>query len=408
MQWSHSVVVVTACAALACGGGHQTPSTDAENTPPADEMASETGSPAQPMPVDAATPTPGVAPENQTETGPSPPGAAAADPDALDELGDAATPMLVAPDPEESMATTPAPQVPGDASAPLAVEADGGAVNTLVLDQNTLSFGFQPYATTSPGEIVAFGLGITGFAPEAGLCVHQYWTDITMKGTCFATPDVELVASSAEDCWSDPNRDFSPNVDVQTAEGCFQMDEDLVDTRLDVDSELFTGRIVADNRAGRVSFGLKIVTSEEQSHFVQANSSTQEQPWVQGYYEGEPTSFFETYGTPGCDNPPLTMNLGAPTMPDPSNWVWSLDTELLTVWDASIGVADAGGCEIRRSAPSGRYSVELCFSDEYLHDDTGQHVTNPICVSLDFTLPTRMVLATATPDGTLVSNTQVQ
>jgi hypothetical protein len=286
-----------------------------------------------------------------------------------------------------------------DAGAP-ENDASVSEVPTLRLDPETLSFFMLPIGS------VRFAVG--GFSAEHGLCASIIWWDERTRCGDLGESRVYVVLSEADappcEAW-----DYQPNVETTRAEGCVDVpplgenglvEVGLVDVELDVSGELFSGRIIADNRStfspARVSLGLTVTSAAPVTLYVPRGDTQGSPGWVQGYRDLQAVNFFDRQSVPNCDGSEPGDAVGS----DQVFMDHATTGAVFTTWDGNLYVevqdAQTGGlCETPEPAPPGEYSVELCFGASVLDDDSGNSVLDVVCVTEPFELPTESVFAQA-------------
>jgi hypothetical protein len=281
---------------------------------------------------------------------------------------------------------------------------DGGApesdasvaeLPTLRLDPETLSFFTLPIGS------IRYAVG--GHSAEHGLCASIIWWDDPTRCGDLSESRAYVVLSEADappcEGW-----DYGPNVETTRAEGCVDArmpgEKGLVDLELDVSGELFSGRIIADNRStfspAPVTFGLFVTSAEPATLYVQSGGTQGSPGWVQGYRDGEAVNFFDRRNVPNCDGSPSSDVVG-----NVQTFMQNAVTgAVFTTWDGNLYVETdsegSGFCETHEPAPPGDvYSVQLCFGADVLPNGSGDWVLDPVCVLEPFELPTENVFAEA-------------
>ncbi len=269
----------------------------------------------------------------------------------------------------------------------------------IVLAPDTLVFT----ATDDFGPTIVLG----GYDPDAGVCARLVWAasgnELPLGATCFQgrfQPMIVAAAVTSHDgaCTSEELEQLSqypPN----SVTGCIDASAlsgsgvDLVDVVVEVDSDAFVGSIVADNRSSReprpITLGLTYVTDAWEDVYVQSRGSMGYPDWVRVWRDGEQVRIFDSC-LPTCDGRTdgSCADVGGVT----SIMVDNLMGTAYANWDGYLyEYNERSTCETRTPAPDGTYQVEMCFGYALHGVDGGDWVTDPTCVTQEFTLPTDLV-----------------
>lgn len=272
----------------------------------------------------------------------------------------------------------------------------GAVVDEIVLHPDTMIF----YERINELREIA----VIGYDAEVGACAGLSWiapdTELVLAATCSGVLDQTMkraVVLTHDGPCTREEMDQLSWVDAQSLEGCIDggqlSDLTLVDAVAEVESEAFTGRIIADNRSSRtpspVTFGLVYATDVPARVYVQSNGGNGYLSWVNLTRGGLPVQMIDTCYT-NCDDrdSECKNDLG---FVETILWNDSYGSGYVT-WDGYLYERDeALGCETRTPAPDGLYEVEMCFGYDYDPIDSGDWVIDPTCVTQAFTLPTELV-----------------
>ncbi|MBN1606116.1 MAG: hypothetical protein JW940_05760 [Polyangiaceae bacterium] len=278
--------------------------------------------------------------------------------------------------------------------------AGTGARDEIVLDPNTMVF-FDPMYHVRSAAVV-------GYDPERRVCAALVWfdpgSDLILGATCASAsefpPGVALALDQDGPCMPEDLPSYS-SLEPLSVEGCLDVSQmsgsgmDLVDAVAELESETFTGRIVADNRSSRdprpVTFGLTYLTDTPVYVYVQSNAGDGYPGWASVTHDGEPVNIFGGC-RPNCDGSNVRDCGSGEGAAAPIVNRDDQGSAYLT-WDGYLYEYDVGNdCEIRTPASAGAYQVQMCFGYDANTTDSGDWVIDPTCVTQDFTLPTDLVV----------------
>jgi hypothetical protein len=311
---------------------------------------------------------------------------------------DACLPPVYCPDAEDAA-------IP-DAKEDISVETDVKITkDKLVLDPSTLTFFGLP--------INSVRFAVSGYDPDAKVCVTIIW-DFSNNGEYEGAhcddfypsfPYVIIIPDAKGQCgqW-----DYGSNIAMVKAEGCVDFDDfapagmDLVDVSVQVQSPMFTGTIIADNRTVKtpqpVSFGLAYITDIPENVYVQKSDELGLPAWLKVKKDGKEIWLFDRCDIPLCDKPSGVCGAALPTVLNITNNSYSGSVYL--TWDGKIRTVDpVKNCLKSSPAETGNYTAEFCFGWQVQGYGAPATVVNPICKELDFTLPAEKVVYYANYGG---------
>ena len=274
--------------------------------------------------------------------------------------------------------------------------ADVASGPRLVLDPSTLTFFDLPIGSLRGA--------VSGFAPAAGLCVTIVW-DYSNTGHAPGAwcdvfqpmfPYVLLVESHTGGCrdW-----DYAGNAEVTAATGCVDFallaaaSMNLVDVEVAVSSPLFTGTVVASNRAALapspVQFSLRASAGEGDA-WVQTADDFGLPTWVSVERDGDPLLLFDRCDLPLCGGSAGVCGVVQHQVRNLAEGGTEGQVDLF--WDGRERVESAAGdCRDRVPVGSGQYVAVFCWAAQ--RAASGVDLEDPTCVRVPFRYPVGIVAA---------------
>ena len=265
----------------------------------------------------------------------------------------------------------------------------GELPDTLVLDPDSLIFFGLP--------IGSLRMAVSGHDPDARVCASIIW-DYSNHGEYLGAhcddfyqgfPYVVLETDTDGPCggW-----DYGTDLTTVAASGCVDFagitptGVDLVDVEVEVASDLFTGTILASNRATldppAVTFGIEASTDIPESLWVQSGDDLGLPAWVTVTRDDAPVGLFDRCDIPICGEGGGACGQALPQVMDITGVDYS--GEVYLTWDGYERVLDdSGDCLNRVPAPPGDYKAAFCLG--WSHEDGV--VKFPYCGEMPFTLP---------------------
>lgn len=268
--------------------------------------------------------------------------------------------------------------------------------NDIVLDPASMIF-YQPL-----NELLE--IAVIGYDPDARACAGLAWVapgmELVLGATCSGVLDQtakKAVVLPHDGPCTREEMEHLAWVEPRSLEGCIDGTQwsgsELVDAVAQLESEAFTGRIIADNRSSRepqpVTFGLVYMTDVPETVYVQSNGGDGYLSWVRVTRNGSPVQIVDGC-TANCDGSSSDCGNGNGMV---TTILWNdYFGSGYTTWDGYVyEFDDALRCENRYPAPDGLYQVEMCFGYSVDGIDSGDWILDPTCVTQEFTLPTELV-----------------
>jgi hypothetical protein len=271
-----------------------------------------------------------------------------------------------------------------DAASPSVALSD---LDTLVLDPETLVFR----GTSANSRRYS----VTGVVQEAELCVTLIWFDVPATCGEFAEESPYVLYEPAADGRCLGREQLGYYLTVLGGQGCYDFEReysdksrgmDLINVELEVASERFSGRIIADNRSTfeptPVTFGLRMHSDAPQYAFVAWNDGLRESAWISGFAGGDEVRLFDTHAIANCDGSAYpSVGVLEAVLDDET------EGEVYATWDGNLWVETEQGCEEPTPAPPGDYEARLCYGQFYDIQDSGDFLVADECVAVGFALP---------------------
>ena len=271
-----------------------------------------------------------------------------------------------------------------------------GPPDALELDPDTLTFFFLP--------IGSIRLGVSGYAPDAGLCITAVWWWETTPGAHCSPSSMSLydpyILIEPSDDPSCGQWDYGPNATMTSWTGCVDSGEfnpvghDAVHAEIDIESEWYTGTVRISNLEATtpapVFMGLRFLSDIPESLYVQSTTAEGIPGWVEVVHDRESYPLFDPCGVEFCGEPTTSCDAVVPQVADVSSGNATGDVHL--VWDGKLRTFDAEqGCTERVAAEPGDYEARFCWGFATEESEDGTTITLPQCTDVPFEYPTAKV-----------------